>query len=261
MERLLPFGDEVFVAGGIDEGIWGAGFQVWIFFFEAEVAAVSAKEDVAGQGVQNVKHALEVFGDLGIGLVVDELVAGVDVGAADDDYVVGFAGFGHLHGPGGAALGVARGEVGDEDGAAEFHFIAIVQDAIDLCGRIEKFWPAAILKIGFAAGFDDGDVGIHDHVGCSGQLLDFGAAGVVVPVGVADQEDFCVFELEAELFDAGLEQRDVGFEIAVDKNVALRGGDEKAGQALAADVVEIAGDAEGRKGLSPRGIVLRECAA
>ena len=79
----------------------------------------------------------------------------------------------------------------------------------------------------------------------------------MIPVGVADQQDFGVLELEAEFFDAGLEQRDVGFEIAVDQDVALRRGDQKTGQALAANVVEIAGDAEGRKGLGPFGIVLR----
>src|SRR6202040_3647682 len=86
------------------------------------------------------------------------------------------------------------------------------------------------------------------------------AAAVVVKMRVADEEDFCVAEFEAELFDAGLEQRYVGFHIAVDQDVSLWGGDEIACEALAADIVEIAGDLEWREGLRPRGVKLCDCA-
>ena len=52
-----------------------------------------------------------VGGDLGIGLVVDELVTGIDVGAADDDDVKRAAILLLVESPGGGALGMAGGEV------------------------------------------------------------------------------------------------------------------------------------------------------
>ena len=76
-----------------------------------------------------------VGGDLRIGLVVDELVAGIDVGAADDDDVKGAAVFLLVEGPGGGALGVAGGEVRGERGAAEGDRVAVVKDAVDLRRR------------------------------------------------------------------------------------------------------------------------------
>ena len=47
------------------------------------------------------------------------------------------------------------------------------------------------------------------------------------------------------------------FQVAVDEDVALRRGDEVGGEIFAADVIEIAGDAEGRKRPGPRGRILR----
>ncbi len=61
---------------------------------------------------------------------------------------------------------------------------------------------AAVLEVGFAAGLDDGDVGVHDVIFCAGELEDGGAAGAVVVVGVADEQDLDVAEMEAEGFDA-----------------------------------------------------------
>jgi hypothetical protein len=68
-------------------------------------------------------------------------------------------------------------------------------------------------------------------------------------VRVADQEDLDVAELEAELLDAGADERDVVFEIAVDEDEALRGGDQVVREALAADVVEVVDDVEWGKGV------------
>src|SRR5258708_33472776 len=65
-EFLLFFSHELFVAIGIDEGVRSAGFQVRIFLFQAEVAAVGAQENIAGQGPQNGKQSLVVLGDLRI---------------------------------------------------------------------------------------------------------------------------------------------------------------------------------------------------
>ena len=64
-----------------------------------------------------------------------------------------------------------------------------------------------VIEVGFAAGFDDGDIAIHDLILCAGELLDLGTAGAVVVVGVADEQDLDVAELEAEGFDAFPDQR------------------------------------------------------
>src|SRR4051812_42464699 len=74
---------------------------------------------------------------------------------------------------------------------------------------------------------------------------------------MADQQDLDVLELEPELLDAGSDERDIRFEIAVDENVPLRRGDQIVRQPLAADVVEIARNAEGWKWLRPVRVVLR----
>ena len=52
-------------------------------------------------------------------------------------------------------------KVRDEHRTAKPHFVAIVQQAIDFGWWIKKTRTAAILKIGLAAGFDHGYVGIH----------------------------------------------------------------------------------------------------
>jgi hypothetical protein len=257
-EFLLFFSHELFIAIGIGEGVRSAGFQVRIFSFQAEVAAVGAEENIAGQGLQNVEHALVVLGDLRIGLVVDEFVAWVDIGTANDHHVVGFAALGHLRGPRGAAFCMAGSEVRDEDCTAKLHFVAIVQHAIDFGWRIKKFRTVAVLKIGLATGFDHGHVGVHDHVACAGQRLDLGAAGIVIPVRVADQQNLGVFEFESELFDTSLEQRHICFQIAVDQNVALGRRDQITRQPLAADVVQVARDVKRRERFGPVGIVLSE---
>jgi len=125
---------------------------------------MSAQEDVAAQPAEHAKHALVVLGDLGVELVADELVARVHVGAADDHDVERLAAFGHLHRPGRAALGVARGQVRDQRRTAELDLVAIVEHAIDLGRRVQPLRLAAVLKVRLAAGFDDGHVAIHHHV-------------------------------------------------------------------------------------------------
>ena len=77
------------------KALWSPCLQAGVFLFEVEVAAVRAEENVAGQALEHLRTAvLIVVGDLRIGLVADQFVAGDDVGAADDDDVEGLAGFG-----------------------------------------------------------------------------------------------------------------------------------------------------------------------
>src|SRR5215472_19061930 len=93
-------------------------------------------------------------------------------------------------------------KVRDEHRAPKVHFVPVMQDAIDLGGRIKKLRAPAILKISLASGLNDRDIGIHHHVACAGELLDLRAAGIVIPVRVTDEKNFGVGEFEAELLDA-----------------------------------------------------------
>ena len=77
----------------------------------------------------------------------------------------------------------------------------------------------------------------------------------MVPVGVADEEDLDVGELEPEPFDARAELRNRLDEVAVDEDVALRRSDKVARQVLRTDVVQVPGDAEGREGFRPRRVL------
>jgi hypothetical protein len=77
----------------------------------------------------------------------------------------------------------------------------------------------------------------------------------VIPVRVTDQKNPGIGELESEFFDTRLDQRHVGIEIAVDKDVALRGCDQIVRQPLASDVVKVAGNAKWGERFGPVGRV------
>ena len=179
---------------------------------------------------------------------IDEAKSGIDVPAADDDDVDELALVGSAEGPGGASAGVAWSFVRDQHDAAQLDAIAIVEDAIDMGGRIEV---VGIEEVLCAAAFDNGNVGVHDHVFRVGHAQDGGAARVVIPVGVADEQDADVGETEAELLDAFADERGRAFEAGVDEDVAGGCDDEVRGQIAAADVVEVVGDLEGRDGRGP----------
>ena len=66
------------------------------------------------------------------------------------------------------------------------------------------------------------------------------------------REDFV-----AQLFDVGAQQRNGRFKIAVEENVALRGGEQERGELFGADVVDVADYIVRREGLVPIGLVLR----
>src|SRR4051812_2691309 len=91
-----------FVAVGVEEGVGGAGEAV-VLGEHVVVVAMGAEEDVAGERFQDGESLGEVGGDFGVVGIVDEAKAGIDVGAADDDDIVGFSGVGRFPGPGGAA--------------------------------------------------------------------------------------------------------------------------------------------------------------
>ena len=93
--------------------------------------------------------------------------------------------------------------------------------------------PASPLIRNYAARFD---VGVHDHEFRVGVGFDEAGGGVVIAVGVADEQDLGVGVLEAESFDARADGGDVFREIRIDQDVALRGVDEVDGEVGGADL-------------------------
>src|SRR5262249_6592547 len=88
-------------------------------------------------------------------------------------------------------------------------------------------------------------------------LLDGVARGVVLPVRMADEKDLDVSELESELLHTRPDKRDILLKAAVNKDVSLRGGDQRVGEACATDIVEIPRNVKRRKWLGPISIGLR----
>src|SRR5437870_821181 len=87
-ERLLLFGHVHLVAFGINEGSQRALLQPRVFRFQVEIIAVRAEKNVARQRLQDPEHPFIVSRNLWIGGVVNELVARIHVGTADDHDVV-----------------------------------------------------------------------------------------------------------------------------------------------------------------------------
>ncbi len=145
-----------------------------------------------------------------------------------------------VHSPCRGPFGVACGEVRGEDDAAERDFVAVVKHAVDVRGREMHGLVGAVLEVGAAAGLDDGYIGRHDFILCVRLAKDFGAAGAVVVVRVADEQDFDVSEFESKRLDALADERGRRRKVAVDEDVALRRDDEVGGEVLAADVIQTA---------------------
>ena len=92
---------------------------------------------------------------------------------------------------------MSGGLVSRQGGIAECHLVTIVQRSINLCRRIPEPGVVTVLEIAFSARFDAAYVRIHDHVSSASQLFDLDAAGIVIEVSVADQQDLDVFEMKS----------------------------------------------------------------
>ena len=79
----------------------------------------------------------------------------------------------------------------------------------------------------------------------------------MVIVCVADEEDFCVGEFEAESLNVFLDERGRRREIAVDKDISPRSDHQVRSEVLAAHVIEIASDMKRWKRPGPRAVILR----
>jgi hypothetical protein len=145
---------------------------------------------------------------------------------------------------------VAGRQTRDQRDAPELDFVPIVQNAVNLAGV-----PAAgrVQVLSLAAGNDDLVVAVHDVDLGAGNLTQQGEARNVVRVGMARQQDLDIGHLEAERFDGFLNQGNRPLKAAIDENMPLGGGDQKCGQILGADVVNIGDDLVRREWLEPIG--------
>ena len=215
-----------------------------------------AEKYVAWQFLKDRKATFVVRGDLWIDLVADQLVARVDVGAADDHDVQKTTALGLVKGPGSGSPGVAGRKVRRENGATQTDRVAVVKDSIDVRGRVAIGLLSAVLEVCSAARFDDRNVASHYVILGAGEMDDLRAACAMIAVRVTDEQDFDVAEVEAERFDAFSDQRYRGFEVRIDEDKPARRGDEIRAEIFAADVIEISCDVEGRERSRPRRIAL-----
>src|SRR5208283_2089746 len=81
---------------------------------------------------------------------------------------------------------------------------------------------------------------------------------VMIAMRVADQKDLGVAVLKAKLLNALFDCRHVLFEIGVDQDVALRRVNQVDGEVGGTDVVQVAGNLEGREFAMPLRVALRE---
>jgi len=146
--------------------------------------------------------------------------------------------------------------VGGQDYFTEPDLIAVVQNPIDLRRLEERTRRFTVLKVTPAAVLDYRHIAFHHHVLRARQLFDERAAGTVIEVGMADQQDLDVAETESEALHILLDHRHGTLEIAIDQNVPLRSRDQERGQVLASDVIDVRNDLVRRKGSRPVRILL-----
>jgi hypothetical protein len=217
------------VAVGIDERVGAARGELRVLGLHVVHARMRPERHIAGQRPRRFERPSELLRDAGRLRVVHQLEAGICAQAADNHHVVALAAFLSLQRPRGAAARMTRRQVRDERGSAKRYRFAIVQHFVD------RMFLAARLH-----GAQRRHVFGERHHLRAGLCLHRRVALLVVAVRVAAEQDFDLRELETQLLDRLLNQRDVPLECAVDQDVALRGDDEINGEAPGADVVDVA---------------------
>ena len=240
-----------------------AGLQLFQFSKHVEVRAVCAQKDVTGQTLQDREGPLVVLRNPRIRRQLSGSVhqseAGVYIPAPDDNDVKGFAVVLLAQCPRRASPRMSRGFVRDENRTPEPHFVPVVKDPVDFRRRIPTSRSPdrrTVGKILSAAALDHGHITIHHHVLGMGQAQHLGAAGVVVEVRVAYQQDLDIGESETELLDAAADQRNRRFEARVDQDIAPWGNNKIGREVLTSHVVEIPRNPIGINGCCPGGVRL-----
>ena len=173
-------------------------------------------------------------------LVLQQLDAGVDAGAADKDDQFAAQCFADRHRPSGAALGMARGQVSLHGDVPQRHGIAIVQHAIHGC-RL----PAVTPECGAVDSRGDrlGILADRHHFG-SGQLLHPLMTFDMVPMGMAGDHDLHITGIKAQLLDPV--HNDVVHRrgAAIEQNQSVGSLDDVGRNADGADVIDVVDHAE-----------------
>src|SRR4051812_20512007 len=123
---ILTSGDIRFVAFRINERIGSAGFQPIELVFHSVVVAMRSEEDIARERLHDAEGSFVVACDLWVKSITEEFVAGVHVGAAYDNHVIGLSAALHFHSPRGAAFGVTRREMCLYHHIPQLHFISVM---------------------------------------------------------------------------------------------------------------------------------------
>jgi hypothetical protein len=234
-----------FISGGIDEGIRTVGLETSVLLVQIEVETVGSEEDIAWQSAKGAEGTNEILGLFGISGIVDQVVAAVDTCTSKDDDVIGMAGVGDLHGPGGVTFRVSGGEVRGENSRPQRHLVAVVESTVYLDRLEVKSRLVVEEEVRAATGFDCRDIGIHNLNLRVRQPFDLCRTGNVIGVGLAVEEDFGIGEAEAQGLDVLADLRNGRGQVRIDEDVALRRGDQVRTEIVAAYVVKVAEDAEG----------------
>ena len=142
---------------------------------------------------------------------------------------------------------MARCQTRHQGRAAQLHFVAIVQYAID--GMRLSAWRH--LRNGR-------HILLHHHDLSAGRLFDACVAVHVIAVRVAAQQDLDICEFEAQFLHRRLDLRHSIVEIAVDQDVTIGRRDQVRPQIVRAHVIYVAHDLESRKRLVESGVILRQ---
>src|SRR5262249_24839135 len=127
----------------------------------------------------------------------------------------------------------------------------IVQDTIYLGWFVVIISVPTVLKVGLTTGLDNIHITIHDVILRSGQFFHNCTSSTVVPVGMADEKNLGIAEVEPKFLNALANYGNRTLKAAIDENVSLRSGDQVRSQPLASYVVNVAGHMMRRKRSGP----------
>ena len=125
------------------------------------------------------------------------------------------------------------------------HGVAVLQNAVDF--HRGKLLRIAEQVVALPAGLDQRRVALHDHHFAAAGLLQRRQAPHMIEVRLRGEEHLDVLDLEAELANGALDERGRLWQSAVNQDMPGRRRDQERGQLAGADVVDRAGDREGRK--------------
>lgn len=214
---------------GIKKRIALDGVALLVLLVHSIIGTVRPQEEVAGQFLKDGERVGEVTGDLGIGGVLDQLIAWIHIRAANDHDVVLLARVGRLACPGGTTSCVAGSQMRGHGNAAQRDVIAVCQDAVDGAGGPARI-DVEILAL--SACGNDRVVSTHDKDLSTGPLLQAGMASDMVGMSMAGQDDFYIRYFKTECGHRGLDERHRFWKAAVDQQVPLRCGDQVNGQCI-----------------------------